>query len=733
MNEKEFYNEFDKLLTEHKIDTAKEYLLDSLAIAKNENNTSLLVAVLNETIGFFRDLSLFEDSIKFAKILAKLINQINNPKLHFISYINIANAYRAGGLYQDAYAAFNYALSVYENYKLDNKIELAALYNNFALLEQKEKNYDKALLLFNKALETIKNESDNVKLATTYINIAECYMEQNKLNEALDTLFLTDSLLINYQDDFHMMGYYLAYGKVYYLKKEYLLSEKYYKLGLAHIDKNLGRNILYKETLEEYMKVLNKLNKNRMTGIELSYRYYIENKELLFNNISNDTLNNLTIGLFGLGSECYYSDDYISEDHDFNPGFIVLCEDNVSVEEFTKLKENYNKLPKIFDRFYIREILPKHGIHYFKDYIFEFMGVSDINNLTTQNKSLLTNGKIFFSNYNSSLVNLRNKIIKNNKYDYLNEISLKALEISQYIPYNLKRSLDRNDIVTYNLLKNHLVDRLIEFYYIYHKEFMPHDKLSLKLMNENSIIYKWINKILYEDSLNDELIIKINEAITNELFKLHIINNRESLYIDSYREEIIEFVKLNNYKSKIIPKIVEIEWEMFQELNNIGCRASCQNNKPMFKLMRESQYYSWNKELLASYYNDLNIAVENHYNLLAIKYGFMEETVDPDHYVTIKDNLPKLSEKRIQLREGIVSVQLEMLNDYSKENDISNMRTINTISDKYDNASYETYLRGELSSYSENTMYLYAKYLTYLAKNKLNIVELTLFYTNLLR
>ena len=220
MNEKEFYNEFDKLLTEHKIDTAKEYLLDSLAIAKNENNTSLLVAILNETIGFFRDLSLFEDSIKFAKILVKLINQINNPKLHFISYINIANAYRAGGLYQDAYAAFNYALSVYENYKLDNKIELAALYNNFALLEQKEKNYDKALLLFNQALETIKNEADNVKLATTYINIAECYMEQNKLNEALDTLFLTDSLLINYQDDFHMMEYYLAHGKIYYLKKE---------------------------------------------------------------------------------------------------------------------------------------------------------------------------------------------------------------------------------------------------------------------------------------------------------------------------------------------------------------------------------------------------------------------------------------------------------------------------------------------------------------------------------
>ena len=42
-------------------------------------------------------------------------------------------------------------------------------------------------------------------------------------------------------------------------------------------------------------------------------------------------------------------------------------------------------------------------------------------------------------------------------------------------------------------------------------------------------------------------------------------------------------------------------------------------------------------ELLESYYNDLKIALEEKYNLLAIKYGFMEETVDPAHFQIIKE------------------------------------------------------------------------------------------------
>jgi hypothetical protein len=58
-----------------------------------------------------------------------------------------------------------------------------------------------------------------------------------------------------------------------------------------------------------------------------------------------------------------------------------------------------------------------------------------------------------------------------------------------------------------------------------------------------------------------------------------------------------------------------------------------------------------------------------------------------------------------------------------QKNDSQNMRTIYSSSDNLDNASYETYLRGELSSYSENTVVLYGRTISLYSKYKKNFVE----------
>ncbi len=49
----------------------------------------------------------------------------------------------------------------------------------------------------------------------------------------------------------------------------------------------------------------------------------------------------------------------------------------------------------------------------------------------------------------------------------------------------------------------------------------------------------------------------------------------------------------NKFNNKI-EKIINIEWDMFQNVHNIGGRASCQDDRRTFYIMRGSQFFCWN-------------------------------------------------------------------------------------------------------------------------------------------
>ena len=48
----------------------------------------------------------------------------------------------------------------------------------------------------------------------------------------------------------------------------------------------------------------------------------------------------------------------------------------------------------------------------------------------------------------------------------------------------------------------------------------------------------------------------------------------------------------------MIEEIIKTEWDMFQHVNNIGGRASCQDDWETFHIMRTSQYENWTDDLL---------------------------------------------------------------------------------------------------------------------------------------
>ena len=76
--------------------------------------------------------------------------------------------------------------------------------------------------------------------------------------------------------------------------------------------------------------------------------------------------------------------------------------------------------------------------------------------------------------------------------------------------------------------------------------------------------------------------------------------------------------------------IVEHEWAQFQEVNNTGGRAECQDNWPTFHQMRLCQFLTWPAAALMSYSLDLDAADATGRNLLTEKYARMMVTTEPE-------------------------------------------------------------------------------------------------------
>lgn len=172
-------------------------------------------------------------------------------------------------------------------------------------------------------------------------------------------------------------------------------------------------------------------------------------------------------------------------------------------------------------------------------------------------------------------------------------------------------------------------------------------------------------------------------------------------------------------KSELIKKILEIEWQYFTKLNNIGGRADCQDNKDDFIIMRKSQWETFNEETLNSYLDDLNSMV----NPLFIKYAEMMKYNMPEEYEKIKDKLPIITDMKIKIVEKIMSIYMKWEEEFfEKFPNYANMgRPLSSSSDDEMEISIETYLKGELLSYSERTLEFYLKYIEEMKKKNINL------------
>ena len=104
-----------------------------------------------------------------------------------------------------------------------------------------------------------------------------------------------------------------------------------------------------------------------------------------------------------------------------------------------------------------------------------------------------------------------------------------------------------------------------------------------------------------------------------------------------------------------IEKIINTEWDMFQQVDNIGGRADCQDDFETFYIMRRSQYDNWTTEMVDAYSDFAARSQEEGRNLVSEKYARMMAYTDL-HYFNkhLRDKLPAVPAKNFRLINRIV-------------------------------------------------------------------------------
>lgn len=790
MNIHQILEEYDSLFGKKTLDEIEVYLYEKIGEAVKEQDDAAIITLLNEMIGLCRDTSQKDKAIAYCEQLKKLMAymKLEGTRDYATSMQNIANAYRAFGFWDDAEEAYKIIEKTYEAYLDKGDYLWASMYNNWGLLYQEKNDFSNAVQMLEKALELIIQIPDNeIKIAITKTNLANSLFGL-KTDEALKKgyAYLTEALEIFTEDgerDFHYGAALVAMGDYFIYNKQYKSAKAYYQKGIVEILIHTGKTEFYNRVVEKYDNAVDMMNTSNnksnkwKNNLELSRKFYEEHGKNMIHKLFPEYESRIAVGMAGEGSDCYGFDDVISTDHDYAIGFCMWLTKEDMDAIGSELQEAYEKLilehsesdsknTRLEIRRGVFEIEEFYSHKNKKICEQEKEGICNQEHRRISNKetdisyssekyenylrdtqeyrlSEMVNGEVFKDDL-GLFTEKRNELLKYYPEDlWRRKLANYLHEFSQYGQSNYARMMARQDYLTANLCISKAIESSMDIAYVLIKEYAPYYKWKRKGLEKSGkmrdILWiceelsklpcqekAWENKTYSATSLNvDDKSIVLMETlariILDKLRELKLVKGKDA-FLENYIGQILEGDK------QLIDKIVELEWKQFDKVKNEGGRASCQDDYATFSIMRKSQYLTWSEELLCSYYNDLQDAWQNGWNLITEKYARMMKSTAPEKYAELEDKLPIRSEEREKIMEEIVKIQVSWMEEFASKypNMAVNARTIHTYEDNEFDTSYETYLRGELGTYSEETFVLYGRFIAGLIQEGKNLAYETM-------
>ncbi len=742
----------DALYEENRGEEAERLMLRSIEEAISLGDDGARLQLLNELLGYYRETS---QNDRVFQTAAEAIGHAKDMGLegtvpYATTLLNVATAYRACGRLQESKDYYAQVQEIYDSQLEPDSMLMAGLRNNIALLYQEMGDYATAKEKLLEALAIVSGRGVAYEMAVTYANLASTCMQLGQGEEACG--YAQKSVEIFRREhvaDSHYAAALATLGAYSYHGKDFKKALQYYRQGMEAVERNLGRNEYYHRLQENAAACERALVKEEQgTGLVLAREYYERCGRQMIEERFPEYTGKIAVGLAGRGSDCFGYDDTASRDHDWGPDFCMWVTDETYEEIGEALQQAYESLPTEFGGYKRAAHVNgrnRRGVvrisEFYKGLVdadayekIDWRSVSDAGLAAAVNGEVFRDDEGVFTEFREKL---KQGYPENIRYVKLAE---SAARFSQTAQYNYLRMLGRGDILTAQMMVWDGIREAMKLQHYIEGKYPPHDKWLYRSLSQleqgremgdmlqdvsSRLAGSGVMKNAQEEDTIEEKLERVASYFAAELYRAGFISDTES-YLDAHSQELMYKASLAvKEKEELVEEIATLEFEAFDKVKNEGGRASCQNDWATFSIMRKSQYLTWSKTMLIQYLYDFHREYGRGHNLIEEKYGRMMESTAPEKYEEIKSYFPELSQDKKDIIEQIVLFQVGWMERFSEEYPelAGNARRIHTYEDNSEDTSYETYLRGELGTYSDKMLELYGRYVVDYARSGKNLTR----------
>ena len=777
MNIQQVIAEYDSLFGSAAPDQIDRFLEEKIAEAAAEADDSALLSLLNEQIGFCRDTGQEEKalaSIRRVKLLCGKMGLFGTLP-YAQTLMNVATAFRTFGRYDQSAACYPEIEEIYRTQLSSGAFAYAGLYNNWSLLLAAQGKKTESIQMLERALAITDGIPDAIiEQATSRVNLAIALSENNDKEEAYRYL---NEAIARFEaaggNDYHYSAALSALGDLLLADGQAAQAADNYTKAMALMRQYMGENPHYQRIKKkrDYAVQLAQKAENRtqiqnaedllpntdVSWISQCERFYREKGAPMIHEKFPDYEHRIAAGICGEGSDLLGYDDVISRDHDFGIGFCLWLTEEDFAAIGTALQKEYLDLigPSDPSRLDFRR-----GVSSIRGFYQRILGLplgEDYEGLTSaqwfhlKEPAITTalSGKVFRDDFGAFSKIRRDLAAYYPDHIWKMRLSNAAHDFAQYAQSNYSRCMGRGDLVTADICKAKGMEAAMDLAFLIHRTYGPYYKWKYRaikdlnsceelvaLLNELAAAGPqtdaWIHFTYDAKIINpDDRIVSLFEQIATILVRMlreNGLSHGEETFME-YHSNVIakELESHTESRTALIENILCREWRMFDQVHNEGGRADCQDNHQTFVRMRTAQFTPWPTELLHSYLDDLKTAEEEGRNLLTEKYGRMMESTAAQEYEKIKHFFPVLSEERIRMQEETIAIETAWNEAFAASHPkyAGRGRLIHTKDDTPYETSSETYLRGELSTYSDRTAALYCQWILTLKQNGQNLAAMT--------